>query len=1346
MASRATPASEHRLSRQIASMIRIRKRHVWITAAVAAGLTVLAAVFALYTLQTSWFKGQVRANIISAAEQASGGRVEIGTFQYDWRSLTAEFTNFVVHGTEPPGSAPLFQAASVRVQLRLVSLLRRDVDIALLKIDRPELGIQIAPDGTTNVRAGRLRASASQIVDQLLKLRVRRFEFENGVAQVDDQKFPLTVRGNDLSVVLRYERASPGYGISLASRNLRLSTSRLRDFTGAVKLEAHLEPDRLLIDDLALASGQSTLNAHGAFLHFGQPTADLALNAHLAAPELATLASFPGVRSGDVDLKGAFRYKDTGPEFDGSLAGRGLSYNSRELELSHADISSNVIANNGGVSLTALTVTSFGGTLRGSAFLKQNGELQVAGNFAGWDTRELIAAARAQRLPWAGFANGTLVASGTLGARNFAVHASVHIISSHSGVPLSGEIDLSYKQPAGTLVFEHSRLKLPHTQLSFSGTAGKAFEVSLDSGDVQDLEPLFVAPNAHLSLPAVQNTGSIHFGGTISGPISNPFIMGEITASQTEWKDVLWQQARAHINLAEGGVDFTNLAADSALLHITGAGHLGLNHWNLSRESPVRLNVQFQNADLAKISSAFFSRRLPVLPGIASGTLNLSGSVSDPRGPVHLKIENLHAYGERVNTAQMEANFQQNAFEIAKGTVHAGAALLTFSGTYRHAGGTWQQGQLAIKADSNGFPLSSVTPVHRLEPGLQAQMELHVRAALEIAPDHFVPTGATGTLILRAISINRVSYGSVTAHVGTHGKSLNATLSGALRNAHLSGNAEVQFVAGLPSNGELRLDRISLPLLYALVTANPKQHFPLDGSLAGGVTFNGPLEHPDQWRGTLQLDQLDLSSAVPTSGETQTRAADLIFRNSHPVVLDAADGIATIRSFEVTGTDTTLSVRGRIPYLHQKALDLSLRGSADLRILQLFDPNLRSAGQSTIASSVSGTLENPAISGTLQLKNGSFSFGDLPMGLTAVNGSVSFNGDRATVQNLSAQSGGGEVSLAGFVTYGGGLPVYHLEAKADNVRVRYAGASATATADLRLTGTSDNSILSGNVTVSRVSFNPNADAGTLLASAAARSLAPANEADFLTGLQLDVHIQSAADLQVSTALSRDIEGEIDLRLRGTPERPILLGTASINQGEIRVFGTKYSINRGEVSFVNPVKIEPVLNLDLQTEARGISVGITITGTIGKLNINYRSDPPLQPRDIIALLTAGHTPDIAANISGTPATGNVNALQTGANTVLGAAITPSTGTLQKLFGVANVRIDPMVEGITNTMQRLTIEQQISRDITVTYVTNLSQTSEQIFRFEWAFSHQYSVVALRDDNGEFGIDFQYKKRFK
>ena len=42
-----------------------------------------------------------------------------------------------------------------------------------------------------------------------------------------------------------------------------------------------------------------------------------------------------------------------------------------------------------------------------------------------------------------------------------------------------------------------------------------------------------------------------------------------------------------------------------------------------------------------------------------------------------------------------------------------------------------------------------------------------------------------------------------------------------------------------------------------------------------------------------------------------------------------------------------------------------------------------------------------------------------------------------------------------------------------------------------------------------------------------------------------------------------------LRLRGSPLVPALLGTISINQGEVQVFGNHYTINRGDIRFLNP---------------------------------------------------------------------------------------------------------------------------------------------------------------------------------
>ena len=102
---------------------------------------------------------------------------------------------------------------------------------------------------------------------------------------------------------------------------------------------------------------------------------------------------------------------------------------------------------------------------------------------------------------------------------------------------------------------------------------------------------------------------------------------------------------------------------------------------------------------------------------------------------------------------------------------------------------------------------------------------------------------------------------------------------------------------------------------------------------------------------------------------------------------------------------------------------------------------------------------------------------------------------------------------------------------------------------------------------------------------------------------------------------------------------------------------------------------------------------------------------------------------------------------GASALLGQAIaSPIAGRLQRFFGVSQIRIDPTLPGVEyNPQARLTLEQQITPDLTFTYITDVTQSNPQVIRMEWAFAKKWSVVALREDNGLFGIDFYFKPRF-
>ena len=207
--------------------------------------------------------------------------------------------------------------------------------------------------------------------------------------------------------------------------------------------------------------------------------------------------------------------------------------------------------------------------------------------------------------------------------------------------------------------------------------------------------------------------------------------------------------------------------------------------------------------------------------------------------------------------------------------------------------------------------------------------------------------------------------------------------------------------------------------------------------------------------------------------------------------------------------------------------------------------------------------------GRLELKDASLYLNDLPAGVDNANGVVTFDRNRANIESLTAEVGGGRVGFGGFIGFANGLLLYRVQGTADQVRIRQEGISVTSNAFMNLTGTSENGLISGTVTVLRASFAPRADLGGLLAANTKPLPAPAAPNEYLRGLNFDVRIESGPSLEVQTSLTRDVQAEAEMRLRGNAARPVLLGDISVSQGEVQFFGNKYTINRGDIRFLNP---------------------------------------------------------------------------------------------------------------------------------------------------------------------------------
>jgi translocation and assembly module TamB len=414
-----------------------------------------------------------------------------------------------------------------------------------------------------------------------------------------------------------------------------------------------------------------------------------------------------------------------------------------------------------------------------------------------------------------------------------------------------------------------------------------------------------------------------------------------------------------------------------------------------------------------------------------------------------------------------------------------------------------------------------------------------------------------------------------------------------------------------------------------------------------------------------------------------------------------------------------------------------------LKLLQTFDPAFTSAGAVTLDVDVSGTFLKPSMQGQLQITDGTIAYLDLPSAFTGINGSLSFNQDRLQIESLTAHTGGGLVTFGGNAAWINHQLAYDLTLQEKDVRLRYpAGISSTADADLHFAGTSSASTLSGEVTVTKLSVMPGFDFGAYLA----RSTPLPVTNSTLNRIRLDVHIVTSPELQMQTAVIR-LSGDADLRLRGSAAKPVILGRAEVLEGQVSFNGAKYELERGEVSFKNPVTTTPELDLQATTHVRDYDITLGLNGEPDKLKLSYRSDPPLPEADIITLLALGRTTTESAQLQ---ESGQSSFTQEASSAIISQALNATvTNRAQRLFGVSRIKIDPEGLNTETTLARgpaVTIEQQVANNLTLTYSTSVEYASQQIIQGVYDLPRDISIVAIRDQDGVVSFDLKIRRRKK
>ena len=494
---------------------------------------------------------------------------------------------------------------------------------------------------------------------------------------------------------------------------------------------------------------------------------------------------------------------------------------------------------------------------------------------------------------------------------------------------------------------------------------------------------------------------------------------------------------------------------------------------------------------------------------------------------------------------------------------------------------------------------------------------------------------------------------------------------------------------------------------------------------SGEMRIAGPLARPED------------VSASASSSDLHLLLPDYPIRSQGPVRLDLEGGRLRLAAFHLAGEGTDLEVTGGLDLLGEGPLAMTARGRADLRALSLVTRRLRGSGAARLSVDVTGTRAAPRLSGALELDGAGLRVRGFPHGVEEMTGTVRFTETAAELAGVSGSFAGGRLNIEGGAAYAEGrLASYDIRPTGRGLSLRYPeGLRSLLDAELRLFGDAEQQWVTGTIDVRQALYSRRYDVASELLSMG-RSLAPA-PASLDEGAQLDLAIRAPGTLRIDNNLAA-LTARADLSLQGTTQAPVVTGRAEIEGGQVYFQGRTYVIRRGSLDFVNPRKLDPLFDIEAETQIRSYRVTLHVSGTLDRVTPTLTSDPPLSSLQILALL-AGQDESAVANLTQTQARASQAQLAAaGAATLAAGRLSESVGLereAERLFGLNRFSIDPsLLRGAGSTpTARVTVGKRLTPDLNVLYSQDLRGTEERILAVEYILSDRLSLRLTRTDPG-------------
>lgn len=431
-----------------------------------------------------------------------------------------------------------------------------------------------------------------------------------------------------------------------------------------------------------------------------------------------------------------------------------------------------------------------------------------------------------------------------------------------------------------------------------------------------------------------------------------------------------------------------------------------------------------------------------------------------------------------------------------------------------------------------------------------------------------------------------------------------------------------------------------------------------------------------------------------------------------------------------------LSIEGE--YASPSDLSLQISGTTSLTSAAYAMPAIsRAEGKLDI----NGTWNRSGFTGSLGLKNGGINFEDSPISVRQVSAELIATQSQFELSNFSGQfrdgnvSGRGQFSLKGFdvdtarinLQLNGPLiePDRGIRFQASGPLTISVGAESSITGEIQVF----------NATY-RKRMNLRSDLMDFFKEDSTKRFNFFTEEEgYFDDWNLNVGLTTSEPVTIRNNLA---EGALDLRLRitGRVKEPRLVGSIQILNGTFNYFNREFQVQSGSVQFSNPNSNIPRYEIRAEAEIDVYRVFINLIGDSTEQRILYSSDPPLQEKEILALVSYGTPPEDQDNIRVDDATSS--AAFTGISFFTGQLQDTIEGALSTDLGIQRFQLLPaFFEETGRTELQLKIGTDLVRNrLELNYYNFVSADGGHQVELDLRINRNLSLVSSWRDSVEDG----------